>query len=218
MAKSNTVRVKDPETGKTVTIPACELAPGMFAAQEVDASGRIGETVWHEAGAIKQATEMRHPPLPELRPLFERFDRLFPWLRDPAESWESGFRCDCNYAHEVLLWAHAADVFEKLTAGLSLSEEKKQDVSKMIVACMNNDPEKVQYVVRPLTITKRRLGEIIVAFYSARDMDPNLKKGWDLWRSWEVAHPGEYPTGHLNEELSTILQSYIRRRLTAERS
>jgi hypothetical protein len=40
-AASGTVRVIDPDTGKTVTIPASELAPGMLRVQEVGGEGEV---------------------------------------------------------------------------------------------------------------------------------------------------------------------------------
>jgi hypothetical protein len=207
------VRVFDPETKKTVTIPACELAPGMIPTETIGDDGRVvGGTVWKPAEATQDLSELRHPPLPELRLLFERFAELFPWMCDTVEKWEAGFRRDQNYSHEVLMWAHAADVFDKLTATRVLSDEKRRNIGEVIATCMSSDPSTMPFIVRPHTITKKRLQEIIEAYYSG-PADPDLKEGMKIWKAWRAAHPGMYPTGQLNEELSRILEQYIRRRL-----
>jgi hypothetical protein len=208
-----TVRVFDPETKRTVEIPACELAPGMISTQTVDDDGRIvGDTVWRPADPEQASSESRHPPLPELRPLFERFAELFPWVCDTVEKWEDGFRRDQNYAHEILMWAHAADVFEKLTAGRAHSDEKSRNIGRVIAVCMSSDAATVPFVVRPHTVTKKQLQRIIEAYYSG-PADTELKEGVQIWKAWRAAHPGMDPIGQLNEELSRILERYIRRRL-----
>jgi hypothetical protein len=212
---SDTVKVFDPDTQRTVTIPARELAPGMIPTQTIDEDGRVtGGIVWVPADALRQSTELRHPPLPELRPLLERFATLFPSQHGTAEEWEIDFRNAWNFASEVLLWAHAADVFERLTAGRALCDEKKRDIGEVIASCLSCDAEAARFIARPATVTKKRQEEIIAAFFCEDDdVDPTLNEGMTFWESWRTAHPDSFPTRQLDEALSAILQRYIRRRL-----
>jgi hypothetical protein len=191
----------------------------MVPTETVDKDGRLTTgVIWQPVENVQRPTgKLLHPPLPELRPLFERFAALFPSLHDTADGWEFGFRRERNYAYEILLWARAADVFEKLTAGRMLSNEKKWDIARVIFVCMSSDREVVRFIVRPLTVTKKRLEKIIAAFYcDGRGMDPALYAGLALWEVWRVVNPGRYPTGQLNEPLSEFLRGYIRQRLESQ--
>src|SRR5438105_5018505 len=107
------VRVYDPESKRTITISARELAPGMILTRTEGEA----EDVWKDASTLTAGGPVRHPPLPDSRPIFEWFSRLFATaMPQTPEQWEIGFRRDVNYAKEIFLWAHVAEVFERLTA------------------------------------------------------------------------------------------------------
>jgi hypothetical protein len=206
---TDTVRVLDPDTQQLITIPARELAPGMIQVQQVGDS----EPYWVAAEDLKAEAETRHPPLTDLRPLFDWFSTLFASVRPlTPQEWEYGFRCDMNYANEVLIWVHVAEVFEHFTAGRNLPPDKQKDIFDVALACANAGPARALFVVNPLTLSQKRAEQIVTRFCTA--IDPDVKEMRERYNRWRPSHAGEIPMGELNDELAAILRRYIARRLS----
>lgn len=217
---SKTVRAYDAETKTTATIPESELAAGMIPVRVINEQGMIdGDVVWHDAkdGTINSDDTLRHGPLTDLRPLFVWFSKLFRagYARTPEE-WELGFRGDMNYAKEVLLFAHAAEVFEDVVAGRNLDDDKLRDIFAVIMACMNAGPDRAALVADVRTLSKSRIREIASQY--AHSIDPDLRAANDTYNEWLAQHPGQVPMGDLNEVIAGFLRRFIARRLQAHQS
>jgi hypothetical protein len=152
------VRVLDPATGQLTTIPARELAPGMIRAT---VQGIEGE-VWLSAAALGPSP-LRHPPFgEELRQrmveLRDTFHDVYPRT---AEEWEDGFRRDLHAEQEIAAWLHMAKAFRHFTDGRTLSPEQRRDIFDVIVATVNNGRDKVLLTTNPLTLSRRRVRQIV---------------------------------------------------------
>jgi hypothetical protein len=157
------VRILDPATGKIITIPARELAPEMIRA---DLLG-VGDDVYVDASAARPGPIL-HPPLgPDLRPVMESFARTFHDVHPmTAEQWEDGFRRDLGMEQEIAIWVHIERVFRLFTDGRPLSPEQRHDIYTVVLACANNGKEVVLHTTNPVTLSKKRMQEIIEYFFA----------------------------------------------------
>jgi hypothetical protein len=204
------VQVYDSTSKQTVTIPARELAPGMVLTETVGQAG----AVWQDASTLTTSTTLRHPPLPELRPLFAWFSRVFavPYPNTP-ESWELGFRGDVNYGKEVFNWVHVAEVFEQMTAGRPKNADREQELLLFLLACMNSGPDIAQCVTSRRALTDKAVREATALWQKLTD--PDLREVQGVYTGWKAAHPGASPNGELNDSITAILKRYIARRYPA---
>jgi hypothetical protein len=212
-AKSPTVPYFDQDTEKVVPIPARELGSGSVLVQAVDADGKLSEPVYHAAGSLAQNSAPRHPPLAELRPLFEWFGRVFAnAYAHSVEEWEDGFRADVNFAKEVMIWAHLALIFEKMTAGRPANPAKEKELLQFLLACQNSGPGMAEMMIDRVVLTDKATREAVALFEQMHD--PDIKEAHDLYVQWTKDHPGAMPMGDLNEKMTAILTRFIARRLS----
>lgn len=160
------VRVYDMATKKVTTIPASELASGVIRAKVEGVEGEV----WLDPKAVKPQSKLRQPPfLEEAQSYFRRFADLFHDVYPrTVEQWEHGFRCDTHPEQEIAIWVLIADAFEHFTNGRDLNKDKRQDIFKVILACAINGREHVLTTTNPLTLSKKRVLEIISFFFKVR--------------------------------------------------
>jgi hypothetical protein len=151
----DTVRVYDPDTGRTVTIPARELAPGMVQVE------REGEgLVWVPEATLK-AGPIRHSEMPGLRPLFRRLSETFAAVHPVTpERWEDGFRRDRDPTKELKIWVLLADAYLHF-AGRVTSADGRRDLFRLLLACANNGRDHALTTVRLTALSRRRADEVI---------------------------------------------------------
>src|SRR5262245_28030671 len=152
------VPVYDTETRTVTNMPASELASGMIRVQVVG----VGE-VWVDSSKLKPSTAHNHPPFDgelkqQMRLFHETFADVYPMS---PEGWEDGFRRDLNMHKEIGVWANIAGVFRHFTSGRDLSREQRKDIFDVVLVCFNNGPDHVLATVRPLTLSKKRVLEIV---------------------------------------------------------
>jgi hypothetical protein len=157
------VRVYDLETKALTTIPARELAEGMV---RIPAEGVEGEVFVSAA----QLTALQ-PGLPPYRrpPFGEGLRAVVAALRDALrevrplslEQWEDGLRRDIDPDKELTLWLGMAEVYRRLTEGHGLGPDEKRDVFAVILACLNNGPDRALFTVN-LRALSRKAAEGIV--------------------------------------------------------
>jgi hypothetical protein len=158
---TQTVPFYDALSRRVVRIPAAELRPGVV---EVRLAGQQ-ELVWVlpedlHAGAV------RHPPFDEdvrkhIRQIQTDFAEHRPLTLD---EWEEGFRRDANPEREIAIWSHAADVYRQFASPAS-SPERRQDVYRVIVACLVAAPDSVWRVLEPAVLTRGEAESIVKRFY-----------------------------------------------------
>jgi hypothetical protein len=154
---SEQVRVHDWETGRTTTIPAAELAPGMVRAR-VEGLGEV----WVDAAASAGQAPLRHPPFgPDVRQRLEALRETFAdvWPRT-LEEWEDGFRRDTHPEQEIALWSLMAGCYRHFTDGRNLSAEQKQDIFRVIVTTVNNGEDYVTRTVEAQSLSRQKVREI----------------------------------------------------------
>jgi hypothetical protein len=152
---SDTVRVYDPDTGRTTTIPARELAPGMIRV------GLEGEGLVWVPAAVMKAGPIRHPAMPGLRPLFRRLSETFAEVHPVTpEQWEDGFRRDRYPTKELKLWVRIADAYRHF-AGRVPSADGRRDLFRLLLACANNGRDHALTTVNLTALSRRRAGEVI---------------------------------------------------------
>ena len=156
-----TVRFYDVDTGKLVTIPASELAPGAVRAQVHG----IEEIVWLLPDKLKQGG-LKHPPFEEgVRDYICKIQAAFAEQRPLSfEEWEDGFRCDANPGPEIALWSHAADVYTAFADG-EPSSDRRQEVFRCIVTCMNATPDTIWRVFKAEALSRSDAEAVIARFY-----------------------------------------------------
>jgi hypothetical protein len=125
------VKLIDPTTGNSQTVPVTELAPGF-----VRAEGPDGESVYVPAKAFKFNTEPLHPPFPDyvrehLRRITTALNEVHP---ETVEECERGLRCECNPDRELRVWLWIAEAYSNLVSGRELSAALKGDYYRL---CLN---------------------------------------------------------------------------------
>jgi hypothetical protein len=160
------VRVYDAESNKTVTIPARELAPGMTRAH-VFGNGVAGEA-WLGPSEYDRWVYM-HPPFSESyhKNYFRRFAEVFHDVHPlTPEEWDDSFRRDMHPDREIACWFRMADVFERFTRdGRQRTFEQRRDIFRVILAAANNGPEYVRYTTSPVTLSAKRVREIVAYMF-----------------------------------------------------
>jgi hypothetical protein len=155
MSDERTVRVYDPDTGLTTTIPARELAPGMVPTR-VD--GTEGE-VWVPATHLKKG-EYRHPEMPQYRPLFRRLSETFAEVHPTTpEEWEDDFRRDRNADKEMGLWVRIADAYAHFSERIQ-SPDGQLDLYQFLLSCVNNGRELALATVNLRALSRKRTEEV----------------------------------------------------------
>ena len=155
------VRFFDVDSGRVVSIPASELAPGAIRAhiQGVD------EVVWVLPEKLKEGP-IRHPPFNEgIRGYIRQIQEAFAEHRPLSfEEWEIGFRRDANPAQEIALWLHAADVYTAFT-GDEPSAERRHEVYRCVLACMNGSRDNIWHVFRHEALSRAEAEQVVKRFY-----------------------------------------------------
>jgi hypothetical protein len=157
----DTVRFFDVDTGKVVTIPAAELAPGAIRARVQGIEG----IVWLLPDKLQQG-DIKHPPFAEdIRQYIREIHAAFAEHRQLSfDEWEDGFRRDANPTPEIALWSHAADVYLALTGG-EPDADRRRDVYRCIVACMNATPDTIRMVFTPEVLSRPEAEQVANRFY-----------------------------------------------------
>lgn len=158
---AETVPFYDARNRRVVRIPAAELRPG---ATQVQLAGKQ-ELVWVLPQDL-QAGAVRHPPFDEdLRKYIRQIKADFAEHRPlTLDEWEQGFRRDANPEREIALWSHAADVYRAFASPAS-SLERREDVYRVIVACLTTSPDSVWRVLEPKVLTREEADSIVKRFY-----------------------------------------------------
>jgi hypothetical protein len=151
----------DTESGRIVRIPASELRQGAIQVRLAETD----ELVWVLADQIKES-EVRHPPFSEdvcvhIRHIQAAFAEHRPL---PFEQWEEGFRRDAHPDREIAVWLHATDVYEAF-AGEEPSPERRQDVFRVIVACLTSSPEMVWRFLQLTVLTRPEAEQIVQRYF-----------------------------------------------------
>ena len=156
-----TVRFYDVDSGKVVTIPASELAPGAVRARVHGIEG----IVWLLPDKLQQG-ELKHPPFDEdIRAYIRQIQATFAEHRPLSfEEWEDGFRRDADPAQEIALWSHAADVYKAFASDES-SAERRQALYRCIVTCMIASPDTIWQVFRPGVLSRSEAEQVVNRFY-----------------------------------------------------
>jgi hypothetical protein len=156
-----TVPYFDAPSGRVVHIPAAELRPGVVQARVEGVEG----LVWVTADQL-QPGEIRHPPFTEeVRAYVRRIEQAFAEHRSLSfQEWEEGFRRDANPSQEIALWLHAADVYESFAAD-EPSAARREDLYRVIVACLTASPEGVRHVLETAALTREEAQRVIDRYY-----------------------------------------------------
>jgi hypothetical protein len=123
------------------------------------------ELVWVLPSDL-QAGEVRHPPFSEdmrkhIREIKSAFAEHHPLT---MEEWEDGFRRDANPQAQIALWSHAADVYRAFVSPDS-SAERREDVFRVIVACLTTSPDAVWRVLKPAVLTRSEAEQVVQRFF-----------------------------------------------------
>jgi len=164
-----TVRFYDVDTGKVVTIPAAELAPGAMRAQVHGIDG----IVWLLADKLNPGG-LKHPPFQEdVRNDIRQIQAAFAEQRPLSfEEWEDGFRRDANPGPEIALWCHAADVYTAFAAE-ETSAIRRREVFRCIGACMIACPDSVWRVFKAEALSRSEAEAVVVRFYG-KQAEPGI--------------------------------------------
>lgn len=156
-----TVQLYDVDSGKVVTIPAAELAPGAVRARVHGIEG----IVWLLPEKLKPG-DLQHPPFEEaIRDYIRKIQAAFAEHRALSfEEWEDGFRRDAIPGPEIALWSHAADVYTAF-AGDELSAARRGEVYRCIVTCMNASPETIWRVFKAEVLSRPEAEQVVNRFY-----------------------------------------------------
>jgi hypothetical protein len=160
---AETVPFYDARNRRVVRIPATELRPGVV---QVRLAGQQ-DLVWVLPGDL-HAGAARHPPFGEdLRKHIRQIKADFAEHRPlTLDEWEAGFRRDANPEREIALWSHAADVYRAFASQAS-SLERRQDVYRVIVACLTTSPDSVGRVLEPKVLTRAEAESIVKRFFGS---------------------------------------------------
>jgi hypothetical protein len=161
---ADTVRFLDVDTGKVVTIPASELAPGAVRARVEG----IDEIVWLIPDGLKQQ-DAQHPTFTEdIRELLQRIHAAFSEHRPlTLVEWEDGFRRDNNPAQEIAIWLRAADVYVEFVGQESWSEAERQDAYRVVLACTIATPDTIWRVLSISALDRKQAQWIVDRYYGA---------------------------------------------------
>ncbi len=151
----------DVQSRKVVRIPAAELRPGVV---QVRLAGQE-EPVWVMPGDL-QAGAVRHPPFSEdvretIREIKSAFAEHHPLT---LEEWEDGFRRDANPQAQIALWSHAAELYRAFVSQDS-SQDRRQDVYRVIAACLTTSPDAVWRVLGPAVLRRSEAEQVVKRFY-----------------------------------------------------
>lgn len=172
-----TVRVLDSQTGKIISIPASELAPGMVLARMDSPEGDLGE-VYVDASTVETAP-LRHPPFDDngrefLRRLAYHLAEVCPRT---VEDWEDGFRRDTHPEKEMLVWANIVNSYLHFSAGRVRELTKKQDIFLLLVSYFTNGPEAALATTPLRALSRKRAAEIVAEVESACKKAKSIHEG-----------------------------------------
>jgi len=156
-----TVRFYDVESGKVITIPAAELAPGAVRAQVEGIEG----IVWLLPEKLQQS-EIQHPPFDgEVREYIRQIQETFAEHRLLSfEEWEDGFRRDADPAPEIAIWLHASDVYTQF-AGDESDAARRRDIYRCLIACMTASRDTIWRVYMPEVLSRPEAEQVVNRFY-----------------------------------------------------
>jgi hypothetical protein len=162
------VRVYGFNTGAITRILARELAPGMVRARLTGIEGEV----WIAGSQVRQSG-YRHGPFDEgVRDVLRQFEALFCDVYPmTAAEWEDGFRRDLHPDREMAPWLRRAEVFVHFMAGRDLSFDQRQDIFQAILTAVSNGKEAVLLTSNPVTLSKRRVREIVDYLFHVRPAD-----------------------------------------------
>jgi hypothetical protein len=190
MNSQEMVRVLDLETQQIVTIPACELAYGMIQADLIHEDGST-EKVWIRTPDFP-LPDIRHPLFPEaVKDLIRKLHATFGDVDGRSlELWEDLLRRDANPDKDIALWLLIADAFKHFSSGRTLPFNRRKEIYGVIVVALNNG-ENTRYTVPRLTLSRRRVREIV-------DYVLHLRRNFHKYRDqarralgWIAFQPGE---------------------------
>jgi hypothetical protein len=124
--------------------------------------------------------EYQHPPFsPAVRKLLatilETFKDIY-ILPVSLDEFEDGFRRDVHAEREIATWLHMAKVYRQFTDGRDLTMRKKLDIFAVVFVCANNGKENVFRTVPAPTLSRKRMTEIVNAFFaSSSDTGPSAQ-------------------------------------------
>ena len=156
-----TVPFLDTETGQVVHVPSSELNP---RAIRVRLQGS-DEVVWALPEQLRQG-EIKHPEFDEgIRDYIRQIQAAFAEHRPLSfEEWEEGFRRDASPEREIAIWSHAADIYTAFTADES-SADRRRDVYRSIVTCMNTGPDTVWQILQPEVLSRIEAEQVVNRFF-----------------------------------------------------
>jgi hypothetical protein len=154
-----TVRVYNFDTGIATPIPPQELTPGMVRTTIQGIEG----LVWIASTQAMTIGSVRQPPLPpEVRQQLEHIHAIFGGvLLKTLPEWEDCYRRATHPGRELATWVQMARVLEHFTQGRTLSPEQRQDIFTVIRTCINNGPKYALLTANPVTLSKKRVQEIV---------------------------------------------------------
>ncbi len=154
----------DVANGRVVRIPASELRPNAIQVKLQS----TGELVWALPEQL-QLGEVKHPEFDEgVREYVRRIQTAFAEHRPISfEEWEEGFRRDANPEREIAIWSHAAGIYTALTVG-EPAADRRRDVYRCLVTCMNTGPDTVWQVLRPEALKRAEAEQVVNRFYGKK--------------------------------------------------
>ena len=117
--------------------------------------------VWVPPQQLKQGP-IRHPPLDEeQRGYIREIQEVFAEHRPlSVEEWEEGFRRDLVPEREIAIFSHAAEVYQVFAANEE-SSERRQEIYRLLVACIVAPPDAIWRVAGELKVLSRAEAERI---------------------------------------------------------
>ena len=84
----------------------------------------------------------------------------------PLEKWQAAFQADERGEAEIKIWHRAARVMKSLTQAREVSDEQRREMFRVLMNCMAATPQFVLQSTNPVTLSERRVKEIVSAFFS----------------------------------------------------
>ena len=155
------VTVYDVETKSFTSIPTSELAPGMIRAQVEGYEG----VVWIDSNQLKES-DYTHPPFSgDRRERVLSLANAFPDVYERTyDFWEDGFRRDSNPDREIAIWMHIVAIYNAHVD--AYTQEARQELFSLIVACSNADMESIGSVFNRSLISEPDFQKIVRDYYS----------------------------------------------------